>query len=198
MGYYPVMLDVSKKSVALVGSGPMALQKLQGLLAANASVEVFDTILDAAMAPYMGGPARYTPRLPVADDLKSRILVIAAHRDPDINARVKALADEVGALINVVDVPELSNALMVSQLRRGDLVIGVSTSGRGPGVSRRIRQALEPLFDEGWVERLAAFGEVRADIRRRLSGAARQQAMTRLEDQVMEAWRAASKKGERP
>lgn len=195
MGYFPVMLDMSRKSVALVGTGAMALEKLKVLLAADACVEVFDTVLQADVAPYIGDGVRYTPRLPHADDLRGRILVVAAHRDCAVNEAVWRLSEEAGALVNVVDVPDLCDALMVSQLRRGDLVIGISTSGRGPALARRIREALEPQFDWGWAERLAAFGEARAEVRRRLSGEARSRAMSQLADQVMVQWREALERG---
>lgn len=188
MGYFPIMLDVSTRSVALIGTGSMAIQKLQLLVSAQARVEIFDTVLDTALAPLIGGRVTYTSRLPTAGDLKGRGLVIAAHHDPAVNRAMKELADTAGVLVNVVDAPELSEVFMVSQLRRGDLVIGVSTSGRGPGLARRIREQLEPLFDEGWAERLKRFAAERAQIRQREVVQERQEALTALEEQTMMAW----------
>lgn len=188
MGYFPVMLNMSHKSVALVGSGLMALEKLRVLKAADAMVEVFDTVLDEHMASHIGGRVTYTPRLPVAADLMGRILVIAAHGDPMVNTAAAELARTVGALINVVDVPAQCDAVMVSQLRRGDLVIGVSTGGRGPGLARRIREMLEPWFDEQWADRLVRFGDARHRIRGRLSGYERSDAMGALEEKTMADW----------
>lgn len=197
MGYFPIIVDVSTRSVALIGTGSMAVQKLQVLASAEAQVEIFDTLLDAALAPLIGGRVSYTPRLPTAEDLKNRVLVIAAHHDPAVNRAMKELADTVGVLVNVVDAPELSEVFMVSQLRRGDLVIGVSTSGRGPGLARRIREYLGPLFDEGWAERLKGFSAERAQIRQRQMGQKRQEALTALEEQTMMAWQERIRKEDR-
>lgn len=188
MGYYPIMLDLNTKWVALIGSGPMARQKLQGLLEAEARVRVFDTELDEAVRPYVGGRVTFIPQFPTASDFTECILVIGAHPEDAVNRAIKKHAEDAGVLMNVVDRPAASDVVMVSQLRRGDLVIGISTSGRGPGLARCIREALEPLFDAEWSERIGQFGRARDDIRRRLVGQDRLKAMTQLENCVMEKW----------
>lgn len=196
MGYYPIMLDLNTRWVALIGSGPMARQKLHGLIEAEARVRVFDTALDEAVRPFVGGRVTFIPRLPTASDFTECILVIGAHPEEAVNRVIKKHAQDAGVLVNVVDRPDDSDVVMVSQLRRGDLVIGVSTSGRGPGLARRIREALEPLFDAGWSARIGQFGWARGDIRRRLVGHDRVQAMIQLENGVMEEWRRASGQGD--
>ena len=139
MGYYPVMVDLGQRSVVVVGTGSEALAKIEGLLAAGARIEVFDTVLEGPVAGVISERVVYTPRLPRKEEIRDRALVIAAHRDMDVNRQVAHMAQQAGALWNIVDQPALSTCIMVSQLRRGDLVIGVSTSGKAPGLSRRIR-----------------------------------------------------------
>jgi siroheme synthase-like protein len=48
-------------------------------------------------------------------------------------------------------------------VRRGDLVIAVSTGGRSPAVASRLRADLEERFGIEWREVLDVVGEVRAD-----------------------------------
>ncbi len=189
MGYYPVMLDLGQRSVVVVGTGSEALAKIEGLLVAGARIEVFDTVLEGPVAGVIAETVVYTPRLPRFEELRDRALVIAAHRDMDVNRQVAHMAQQAGALLNVVDQPALSTCIMVSQLRRGDLVIGVSTSGKAPGLSRRIRQALESLFDDQWVQRLNVFHERRESVRACYHGEARRSRIREEEERVMKDWK---------
>ncbi len=189
MGYYPVMVDLGQRSVVVVGTGSEALAKIEGLLAAGARIEVFDTVLEGPVAGVISERVVYTPRLPRKEEIRDRALVIAAHRDMDVNRQVAHMAQQAGALWNIVDQPALSTCIMVSQLRRGDLVIGVSTSGKAPGLSRRIRLALESLFDDQWDQRLNVFHERRESIRARTHGEARRSLICEEEERVMKDWK---------
>lgn len=193
MGYYPVMLDLGRRSVALVGTGQEARAKVEGLRAAGAEIDVFDTRLDLPMANLIDDQVHYVQHLPQSNDLRGRALVIAAHHDIRVNDEIARRARDVGVLVNVVDRPTISDCIMVSQIRRGDLVIGVSTSAKAPGLARRIRQALEPQFDDDWAKRLSVFHDTRMTIRAGYQGETRRALIHIEEERVIEAWQDATK-----
>ncbi len=195
MGYYPVMLDVGQRSVALVGANREALMKIEGLRAAGAEIDVFDTHLDAPMASEIDDQVHFVPHLPHGNDLTGRALVIAAHHDVYVNNAIAGLARDVGVLVNVVDRPAMSDCIMVSQIRRGDLVIGVSTSAKAPGLAQRIRKALEPLFDDDWAKRLSVFHETREIIRAGDQGETRRALIKVEEERAIQAWQEAQRRG---
>ena len=60
----------------------------------------------------------------------------------------------VGALVNIEDRPALSSFHSPALVRRGDLLIAVSTNGQSPGLARRVRRFLEGLFGAEWQGRL--------------------------------------------
>jgi siroheme synthase-like protein len=66
-----------------------------------------------------------------------------------------------GALVYVLDMPELSDCAMPALVRRGPLQIAVSTDGLSPALARRLREELERLLAanglelDGLVEELA-------------------------------------------
>lgn len=188
MGYFPVMLDLSQKMVVVVGSGVEAQHKVHALLDAQADIKVFDPFVTSWEGLQEGTVECYR-RLPQLEDLNHAVLAILAHPDYLLNARVKSLCQEARVLVNWVDHKDWSQAIMVSQLRRGPLVIGVSTSGLAPGLARKIRQALEPLFDSEWEDRLKRFALTRADIRRTITQTAeRQRQMAIAEAEVLAEW----------
>ena len=74
-------------------------------------------------------------------------------------------AEKLGILVNVVDTPNLSNFIVPSHLRRGDLTIAVSTGGRSPALAYRIREELENIFGDDYAALLALVGRVRSELK---------------------------------
>jgi precorrin-2 dehydrogenase/sirohydrochlorin ferrochelatase len=74
-------------------------------------------------------------------------------------------ARALGVLVNVEDEPELCDFHVPAIVRRGDLVLTVSTGGRAPGLARRMREWLEQKFGQEWQGRLNTLGEARLNWR---------------------------------
>ena len=150
---FPIVLDLAQVRVALVGNGRAALRRL-ALLDADAAqhVTVFADDPSPELAEAAGKRLRRT--LPAAADLAGIHIVFAVDLAPERLAALSAIARAVGALVNVEDRPALSSFHSPSTLRRGDLVIAVSTNGQSPGLARRVRHFLEGLFGTEWQRRL--------------------------------------------
>ena len=58
-------------------------------------------------------------------------------------------------LVNVEDRPALCDFHSVAEVRRGDLLLTVSTNGGSPRLAARIRARLESEYSADWSERLA-------------------------------------------
>jgi precorrin-2 dehydrogenase/sirohydrochlorin ferrochelatase len=69
--------------------------------------------------------------------LDGAFVVIAATDDQILNCRISEQAREKGILINTVDQPSECNFIVPSVLRRGDLLIAVSTSGKSPALAEK-------------------------------------------------------------
>lgn len=160
----PLALDLSAWRVLLVGDGRAALQRLamlQGAGAANLGVYAenpSDALREAA-------GAQLTPRLPTdAEVIEARVL-FAAGLDDATNERLAALARAHRVLLNVEDVPPLCDAYALAAVRRGNLVLAVSTEGRSPAVARVLRQWLEARFGPDWEQHLEAAAAMRDRLR---------------------------------
>ena len=71
-------------------------------------------------------------------------------------------ARALGVLVNVEDEPDLCDFHVPAIVRRGDLVLTVSTGGRAPGLARRLREWLEQQFGQEWQGRLRTLSEARS------------------------------------
>lgn len=69
---------------------------------------------------------------------------------------------------NVVDAPEFCNFYMPSILRRGNLVIAVSTSGNSPAFAKRVRLFLEKIIGYEFGILVALLGEMKDEMRETL------------------------------
>jgi precorrin-2 dehydrogenase/sirohydrochlorin ferrochelatase len=82
---------------------------------------------------------------------------------PDAEAAdLAALARSERVLVNVEDRPALCDFHSVAEVRRGDLLLTVSTGGASPGLAARIRARLAGEFGPEWADRLAQLRGQRA------------------------------------
>jgi siroheme synthase-like protein len=164
--YYPISLDVNGKRCVVVGGGEVALRKVNVLLEHEAIVQVISPELCPELEDLFTEGRIMVAKRPYADDdLAGAFVVIAATDDVDTNSKVAVEADKLGVLINVVDTPNLSNFIVPSHLRRGDLTVAVSTGGRSPALSHRIKEELENIFGDDYAALLALVGRVRSELK---------------------------------
>ena len=95
--------------------------------------------------------------------LEGSFLVIAATDDRAVNSQVAQWCQENQVLVNVADSREESNFTVNAAVRQGDLLIGISTNGISPAVSRAIRQELEGQFGPEYAVMLEVLAEARAE-----------------------------------
>jgi len=160
--YYPVCLDVRGKRCVVVGGGKVATRKVAALVEASAEVVVVSA--DVCDAITERGDVSVLHKLWEESDLEGAFLVIAATNDRPLNERIALAAREKRALCNVVDDASLSDFILPAVLRRGDLLVSVSTSGALPALARRIRGEFESVFERDYAEYLDIVREIREDI----------------------------------
>jgi len=162
----PIVLDPAATPVALIGRGEAACRRLEWLLAGGAGAcQVYSDAPSAALARLAG--RRLRRALPAAAEL-ARLRVLWIADLPQVDAmELAARARAAGVLVNVEDVIGGCDFHNPSVVRRGDLLLTVSTGGKSPGLAARIRRELADRFGPEWAHRLERLGERRAAWRRR-------------------------------
>jgi siroheme synthase-like protein len=166
MGSYPIVLDLSGRPCVVIGGGAVAARKVDALRTAAAVVTVISPTLAVELTRLAAaGQIRHVARAYRAGDLAGCRLAFVATDDGAVNAAVAQEGRERGVWVNAADDPAHCDFLLPSVLRRGDLVVAVSTSGMAPGLARAIREELETHVpaEYGPLVRMAA--EVRAELR---------------------------------
>ena len=148
---FQINLDVKDRPCLVVGGGDEATEKTNRLLDTGAKVTVVSPKLSdelkvlAASAKILHRGRRFK-----ASDVEGGIwLVLNTVRTDEVLSRdLYALAKQKGFLLCSTDQPEHSTFTMPALVARGPLRIGISTSGVSPALAKRLREDLEPLFDE--------------------------------------------------
>ncbi len=153
MKYYPVFLDLKNKECAVIGGGLVAERKVELLLECGAKIMVISPELTDKLEKLRNlGKVFQVKRKYRFGDLEGVFLAVCATNDPDVNLRVYEEAIERNILVNVVDEPTLCNFIVPSTVRRGDLVIAISTSGSCPALAKKLRKELEKVFGPEYKE----------------------------------------------
>ena len=165
MSFYPICLDLEDRPCIVVGGGRVAERKVEGLLACAAAISVISPALTEGLRRRKNeGAIRWIDREYRPGDLRDAFLVIAATDDEETQKQVFDEARSRNLLLNVADVPRRCNFILPATLRRGDLLISVSTAGRSPALARKLRQELEKSYGSEYRVLVNILGAVRPEI----------------------------------
>ncbi len=159
------MVDLTDREVLVVGGGAVATRKITTLIEYGAVVSVaakelspeLNRLVDSGRIRYLGGEFSLV-------FLKDKFLAFAATDDPELNHRISLAAQAKGMLINAVDQPSDCTFIVPSIIKRGDLVISVSTSGKSPALAKRIREELTSRFGIEYELFLRLMGKIRGSV----------------------------------
>ena len=163
---FPVTLDLSVVKITLVGGGPASLRRLQQL--DNAGVRYISVFSDNFSKTFWNhAGSRLHTRMPEAEEIKKSSVVIIADIPDSQMIPIVQVARSNSVLVNVEDRKEYCDFHFPSFVRRGDLLLSVSTAGRSPALAKRIREKLEKIFPFEWQSRLDELAALREEWKRK-------------------------------
>ena len=139
---YPINLEIKDMKITIIGGGDVAYRKCKNFLEFGKSVRVvspefidsFELIKNNVELVYDVYKEEY---------IKDSFIVVAATNNKEINKNIGIYCRSCGKLVNVVDDIKLSNYTVPSYVKRGDLLISISTGGKSPSLSSKIKKELE-------------------------------------------------------
>jgi len=149
MRFLPVFLDLASGTVALVGSGGAALDKLRLLRAAGANVRWYSSNADVAEEVLLASSPSGRLEVSFADPLQadySEFVAVVSAAGAALDEAVSARARARNIPVNVVDQPDLSSFVIPAVVDRGDVVVAIGTGGGSPVLARRVRAWIEALL----------------------------------------------------
>ncbi|MFK7843781.1 MAG: bifunctional precorrin-2 dehydrogenase/sirohydrochlorin ferrochelatase, partial [Rhodothermales bacterium] len=145
---FPIFLnDLAGRPCVVFGSDHEAERKVKSLLEHDASVTVIHPELtDVLQQHFKAGDIAWRARSYKRGDLKNVFLAIASEPNEELNHTIWEEAEAENVLFNAMDDVPHCNFVSGSVIRRGPLVISISTSGCAPVLAVRLRQRFEKEF----------------------------------------------------
>ena len=164
----PLLIDLSNKKIVIFGAGKVAERKARLFLDyANVTVvnnhfsSTLSQLKDKAGAGQLqsgagqlqsgAGQLRFIAAdlghltdEQLSDILSDAFLVIPATAEPLLNAQLAQRAKDCGALVNTVD--NRGEVVVPSIVTQGDILIGISTKGTSPALSKYMRNKIEHII----------------------------------------------------
>jgi precorrin-2 dehydrogenase / sirohydrochlorin ferrochelatase len=160
--YYPVYIQLREQPCVVIGGGKIAEGKVEGLMAVQAKVTVISPNLTPRLLELAEqNQITFISRVYQPGDLTGAFVVICATDQAEINHQVWQEATANRQLVNVVDDTPRCNFIAPSILRKGDLTIAISTSGKAPALAVRLKEHLQREIGPEYERFLELAGELR-------------------------------------
>ena len=166
--YYPIFLNLQDRRCVVIGGGKVALRKIKVLLDCEAKVTMISPEPHPEIVRLSKKKViRLIQRDYRKEDLNDAAIVFACTDVKETNRRVAEDSKKLRVPVNVTDDPGLSEFIIPSFFRRGDLTIAVSTAGVSPALAKKIRKNLEKRLGKEYASLVSLIGEVRSALKKR-------------------------------
>jgi precorrin-2 dehydrogenase/sirohydrochlorin ferrochelatase len=156
---YPVIFDLTDRLCVVVGAGNVGCRKALGLLAAGARVRLVST--DPPFDVRLANQVDLHIKTFEPSDLDNAALVFAATGIDQTDYNVCHAAKARGIPVNSASGPADGDFRLPATLRRGDLLLAVSTCGRSPALAKAVRDRLAVDFGPEWADIVEILGRLR-------------------------------------
>jgi len=163
---YPICLDIVGKHCLVVGGGLVAYRKVKGLLAAGAKVLVISPeVVKPLSILAQEGKVELFLRGYQEGDGQGAFLIFAATNNSRVQELVRIEAVDSGQLFNLANDPDGCTFQVPAVVRRGDLLLTVSTSGKSPAVAAMVRKQLEREYGPEYQQLVEIITQLRGKIK---------------------------------
>ncbi|MCX7746407.1 MAG: bifunctional precorrin-2 dehydrogenase/sirohydrochlorin ferrochelatase [Clostridia bacterium] len=166
MALFPFFIDLKDKKCLVVGGGKVAERKVLALLPFQVEITLLSPKITKTLENHhLQGEIHWICKNYDDEFLKDSFMVIAATSDHEVNARVYRDGTQAGIHVNVVDDPERCSFYFPALVRRDDLVIGISTSGSFPALSKALRKRIGETLPDDLEIKLQVLKELRKKVK---------------------------------
>lgn len=144
MTFLPISINITDKKILLIGGGRIASHKIGFLEQFTSNIEVVALeVID--IIKHKGYP--YKEKAYEKSDLEGAFLVYACTNIMELNQRVKADAESLGILTNVVDNPKLCDFVSPAIYKHDHITISVGSNAQEVYRSIAVRNKIKELLE---------------------------------------------------
>lgn len=141
MTLFPFYEDIEGKTFLVIGGGKVAKEKIGRLRLFTDKIIVVAKETDIR-------DVDVRQKAFEDSDLALGDICIVATPDRQLNSHIAELCKEQGIPVNVVDDRSLCSFIFPSIVKRGDLTVSITTSGKSPAYAQKLRREIETTLPE--------------------------------------------------
>lgn len=150
MNNMPLMIDLSQKSIVIVGGGKIATKRASTLIEYCADVHIVSPIISTTLKELLDNEnITWSQKEFEPQDVEHADFVVIATNNNEVNTKVLESVPP-HALCNHASKAQVGNVTIPSILKRGKLSISVSTNGASPKLSKKMISKISDMYDESY------------------------------------------------
>ncbi len=167
---FPVFLRVDRLHILIVGAGEVGWEKV-GIMFKHTQSAQLKIVAPEIKPEIKTLKADFPDQITLEqrkfqhNDVEGVDIVIAATADNELNREVWRVAKGKGKLVNVADTPDLCDFYLSSVVKKGDLKVAISSNGKSPTLSKRMRELLEDVLPEEIDDLLQNLNTIREELK---------------------------------
>jgi precorrin-2 dehydrogenase / sirohydrochlorin ferrochelatase len=165
---FPIFIKSNCNKILIVGGGNVAEEKLKFLLKSSpdASVTIVSPMFrENTLSLVKSGNVTIINDSYKKDYLKGMGLIVATTDDPEVNIQIWRDCKSESKLINVADNPTYCDFYLGGIVTKGNLKVAISSNGKSPTITKRVRQFFEEVIPENIDELVNNLHEYRKTIK---------------------------------
>ena len=161
MNRFPLCINLEDKNFLVVGSGMIARRKLLAISEFTRNI----TVISKEGAEGLAREGIKVVNKCFDDkDLEGMDFVITATGSREQDEGIVAACKSRGIPVNAADDRDECDFFLPGIIKRGDLVVSVSTSGKSPAYSKHLREQIEDIIPDNIEKVLDIMGELRKSL----------------------------------
>lgn len=167
---FPVFLRTDRLQLLIVGGGEVGLEKI-GFMFRHSETGNVRLVATEIRSEIRELAAKYPQNITLherpfrEDDLEGIDVLIVATNDAGLNKAIRDQAKAKGILVNVADTPDICDFYLSSVVKKGDLKVAISSNGKSPTLTKRLRELLEEVLPEEVDELLQRLNAIRDELK---------------------------------
>ncbi len=169
MGYFPFFINIENKKILIIGGGKVAYRKIKTLIEFKAEITVIsskfcDELIELSNYGKIVLNKSYFQETDI--DISNFFCVISATDNEEINKKISEVCMNKNILVNIADDMEKCSFIFPSIVKDEDIIIGVTTSGKSPTMSKIIKENIKRAIPNFYSEVVSKTGHAREVIKK--------------------------------
>ena len=161
MNRFPLCINLEDKRFLVVGYGRIAKRKLKAISEFTSNIKI---ITKDPTEEKLGKGIEIVNKCFDEKDIEGMDFVITATGSREQDEAIVAACKSRGIPVNAADDRDECDFFLPGIIKRGDLVVSVSTSGKSPAYSKHLREQIEDVIPDNIEKVLDIMGELRKSL----------------------------------